>query len=191
MRRLILMTTAIALIGFGAPSGAQSQDPQLQEAVEAQRWTDAIVRIDQLIREQPAFRETLLDYRDQLVELAGPDVSIPALPVLPTPTPAPESPSPAQPLRFQDPEGEVEATIDVFDGTFVRGRVTNTGEDLLFNIQVVYELIDQNGDVVATESVLTVPREASAGQTVYYDATTPAEGPGFQARLEEVRWETN
>ncbi|MEL7475414.1 MAG: hypothetical protein AAGJ55_04180, partial [Cyanobacteria bacterium J06555_12] len=53
---------------------------QLQTAVESQDWSNAIAIVDRLIASQGSTPE-LLDYRQQLIGLAGTSTSTPAAPV--------------------------------------------------------------------------------------------------------------
>ena len=81
-RRAIASIGAAVLlssIGIGT-AAAQSLDTQLQTAVEAQDWSNAIAIVDRLIAAQGSTPE-LLDYRQQLVGLAGTSTPTPAGPV--------------------------------------------------------------------------------------------------------------
>ncbi|MEL7082860.1 MAG: hypothetical protein AAGM36_00020 [Cyanobacteria bacterium J06597_1] len=81
-RRAIASIGAAVLlssIGIGTVV-AQSLDTQLQTAVESQDWSNAIAIVDRLIASQGSTPE-LLDYRQQLIGLAGTSTSTPAAPV--------------------------------------------------------------------------------------------------------------
>ncbi|MEM9534719.1 MAG: hypothetical protein AAF268_00755 [Cyanobacteria bacterium P01_A01_bin.3] len=69
----------LSAIGIGT-AAAQSLDTQLQTAVESQDWSNAIAIVDRLIASQGSTPE-LLDYRQQLIGLAGTSTSTPAAPV--------------------------------------------------------------------------------------------------------------
>lgn len=64
---LVLIPTLILV----PPGSAQDLSAQLEQAVQAQQWSQAIDIVDQLLRDQPEQRSELEAYRSQLEQLAG------------------------------------------------------------------------------------------------------------------------
>lgn len=115
MKRMVqwILTLAMLLLGLAFcrgqghwhPVWGQSSTQQLEQAVQAQHWPQAIAIVEQMIRSQPQRRAELEVYREHLKALQAEQAQSPTLPVEADPTPIPIRPPQAGydiTLRFLD-----------------------------------------------------------------------------------------